>query len=82
MINLVAPLEIVQTSATDDLIDVTHITCHCTDDAVSACGLDVRDATWADDVTDDDTEPPCPLCELAWPDDSPTCPWGCVCEEC
>ena len=74
---LLTPAESVQTSASQDQDDIWHYVCHCTDRNTSACGLDCTDAPWAGG---DDDE--CPLCVLAWPDDAPTCPWGCMCEEC
>lgn len=73
----IAPLEVVQTSAAEDEDDIWHFVCHCTDDRVSACGLDCSEVGWVEG-----DEEPCPLCALAWPDDAPTCPWGCACEEC
>ena len=69
--------EIVQTTAAQDLDDIWHAVCHCTDDRIAACGLDCSDAPWCDDGDDK----VCPLCILAWPDDAPTCPWGCDCED-
>lgn len=58
--------------------DGCHLVCHCTDDKISACGLDVEDDPWAVD----DDEPACVMCCLAWPDGAPTCPFGCSCYEC
>lgn len=68
--------EVVQTRAFDD-DGVAHIVCHCTDDAVAACGLDVADSPW-DETCE---EPDCPLCRLRWPLDAAACPWGCSCSE-
>lgn len=77
MSNQVRAIEVVQTSAAQDIDDVCHFVCHCTGDNLAACGLDCSDTHW---TTDD--EAPCPLCSLRWPDGSPVCPWGCSCEEC
>lgn len=68
---------VVVLSKVQDDDDTIHWVCHCTNDNIAACGLDVTDSemlspsTWGED---DD----CPLCVLAWPD-GPTCPWGCSC---
>ncbi len=59
-------------------LDPAHLVCHCTDDNIAACGLDVTDEPWTDGPDEDD----CPLCVLAWPDDAPCCPWGCRCDDC
>lgn len=58
---------------------IYHVVCHCTDDNIAACGLDVSDRPLTRDVDDDKLE--CPMCALAWPVEAPTCPWGCSCEE-
>ena len=73
----IAALEVVQTTGTQDKDDIWHFVCHCTDDNLSACGLDVTESPWVDGAEDKE----CPLCNLAWPDGEP-CPWGCTCEEC
>lgn len=72
-------IECVMDELTSDGPDVTHLVCHCTDDDIAACGLDVSDSPWAPESTD---EVPCPLCFTAWDADAPTCPWGCACDEC
>lgn len=71
----VVPIEVVQTRGHED-DGVAHIVCHCTEDARSACGLDVAGEPWSDDE-----EPDCPLCRVAWPLTAPACPWGCSCDE-
>lgn len=58
--------------------NVVHLVCHCTDDTIAACGLDVSETPWTPDAPEKDD---CPLCVLAWPADS-TCPSGCACEDC
>ena len=62
----------------DPADDLEHLVCHCTDDNIAACRKDVTDSAWTN-LPDDMT---CALCLLAWPIDSPTCPWGCACDEC
>lgn len=57
--------------------DVAHWVCHCTNDEVAACGLDVANVP----LVNETEQPDCPLCALAW-SDAPTCPWGCSCDEC
>ncbi len=71
------PIEVVVTRPSED-DDLHHIVCHCTNDNTSACGLDVADLPFVEFSDYED----CYLCFLAWPDDAPTCPWGCSCEEC
>jgi hypothetical protein len=60
------------------MTELSHIVCHCTEDNVSACGIDCTDDAWVDP----EDEHPCPLCELAWPYEALACPWGCACGEC
>lgn len=62
-----------------DETEPVHLVCHCTKDAVAACGLDVTFEPWEEYALE---ELECPLCLLVWPDGAPTCPWGCACEEC
>lgn len=68
--------EIVDKATNDD--DVMHLVCHCSNDEISACGLDCSEVAWHDVNS---SEPPCPMCVIVWPEGSP-CPWGCECEEC
>ncbi len=65
----------VETTHADEW-EPAHLVCHCTDNEVAACGLNMAGQPWAEE--DDDV---CALCLLVWPDGSP-CRWGCDCEEC
>lgn len=70
-------IEFVPESSSDFDDDTWHFVCHCTNDNIAACGLDVTDEPWVDRGD----EEACPLCWLSWPDGS-YCPWGCTCEDC
>ena len=59
--------------------EIIHNVCHCTEDRIAWCGLDVTDETWAEGSSD---ERDCPLCGVVIDADPDRCPWGCRCEEC
>lgn len=65
---------------TEDDHGVIHWVCHCTDDAITACGLDLSHSPLMETLPGEVLDEDCPLCRLAWPVDG--CPWGCSCAEC
>lgn len=73
-----APEKVYPKAPEDDELD--HITCHCTDNKISFCKLDVSDVP----VLLDGMEPNvCPTCVLMYELANPKCPFGCACvEEC
>lgn len=71
-----APVVVVEVTPAADETD--HVVCHCSNDNVGWCGLDLTDSPWVDD--EDGT--PCPLCALLEDDLIDACPWSCSCAEC
>lgn len=69
----------VDATSQDFDFDITHWVCHCTNDNIAACGLDVTEMNLEQGYIPN--EQYCALCVLAWPENSP-CPWGCECHEC
>jgi len=73
----IVEIAVVETTKTDDDIDIVHLVCHCTDLNVSYCGMDVSTAPYCDDADVVD----CAMCDLAAEMTEPACPWGCTCTE-
>lgn len=61
---------------------VTHISCHCTDNKIAWCGIDVSDQPLEDEGFEIDDIDSCVLCALVLDDlKDERCPWGCTCDD-
>ena len=73
---------VVETSSADDEPDIAHLSCHCTENKIGWCGIDLSDVPLSADPFDLDEDDCCPLCALVLEQmGDEHCPWGCSCSK-